>query len=69
MNESETKMFDLLVIAVEVKEENGETMARFCSKLNEEVLIQMCKEDQESWNDIKETVNNVLTMIETAAKE
>lgn len=59
MNESEkqeTKIIDLIIIAAEVKpQEDGGSLVRFGSQMYEDLLIQICKEDQESWNLIKKS--------------
>lgn len=73
MNESEkqdTKIIDLIIIAAEVQpQEDGGSLVRFGSQMYEDLLIQICKEDQESWNLIKKVINDSLNKIETAAKE
>lgn len=73
MNESEkqeTKIIDLIIIAAEVQpQEDGGSLVRFGSQMYEDLLIQIFKEDQESWNLIKKVINDSLNKIETAAKE
>ncbi len=70
MNESEqqeTKIIDLILIAAEVKpQKDGGSLVRFGSQMSEELLIQICKEDQESWDLIKKVIFDSLDKIETA---
>lgn len=73
MNESkkqESNFYELILVLCEVvPQEDGTSKVRFGSKANEEALIQMCKEDPESWNLVKSVINDTITQIETAAKE
>lgn len=73
MNESEqqeNKIYELIIVCAEIElPRDGKTAVRFGSQANEEVLIQMCKGDPESWNLVKKVVNDTLNKIETAAKE
>ncbi|MBO5475537.1 MAG: hypothetical protein J5982_03405 [Bacilli bacterium] len=70
MNKSEkqeTKLFELMLICAEIQPQgNGEAKVRFGSQANEEVLIQMCKEDEESWELFKKVIFDTLDKIETA---
>ncbi len=71
MNESEkqeTKICELILICAEIQPPvEGKPMVRFGSQTNEEILIQMCKEDPEAWNLVKKVIFDTLDRIETAS--
>lgn len=63
----EPKIFDLMVVCAEiVPQGNGTAKVRFGSQMNEEVLIRMCKEDNDSWELVKKVIFDSLDKIETA---
>lgn len=65
--EQETKLFELMLICAEIQpQEDGKSKVRFGTQANEEVLIQMCKEDEQSWELVKKVIFDTLDKIETA---
>lgn len=59
----------LLVLAEVHPQESGESKVRFGTQAAEPILIQMCKEDPESWKLVKQVITDTINKIEAAAKE
>lgn len=59
----------LLVIAEVHPKEAGQAEVRFGTQTAEPILIQMCKEDPESWKLVKNIITDTINKIEAAAKE
>lgn len=63
----EPKIFDLMVVCAEIAlQGDGTAKVRFGSQMNEEVLVRMCKEDNDSWELVKKVIFDSLDKIETA---
>lgn len=63
----ESVAVELLLVCAEVAPaKDGHSMVRFGSQMNENVLIQMCKEDPNSWELVKKVIFDSLDRIETA---
>lgn len=63
----EPVVIELILVCAEVAPaENGHSMVRFGSQMNENILIQMCKEDPNSWELVKKVIFDSLDRIETA---
>lgn len=67
-NNNENIVFtELMLLCAEINQENN--TARFGVKTAEEILIQMCKEDPNSWQIVKKVVSEALEKIEAAAEK
>ena len=63
----ESVVIEFLLIFAEVAPvEDGYSMVRFGSQMNEDVLMKMCKEDPNSWELVKKVIFDSLDRIETA---
>ena len=63
----ESVVIEFLLIFAEVAPvEDGYSMVRFGSQMNEDVLMKMCKEDPNSWELVKKVIFDSLDRVETA---
>ena len=63
----ESVVVELLLVCAEVAlQGDGTAKVRFGSQMNEEVLVRMCKEDNDSWELVKKVIFDSLDKIETA---
>lgn len=64
MNES--KLCELMLICAEITpREDGTAEVKFGSQMNDEILIQMCRDDKKSWELVKKVIFDSLDKIET----
>ena len=63
--ENNTVVAELLLVLAEVNNEKHEV--RFGTKTNEDVLLEMCKQDPKSWEVFKNVIFETLDKIETAS--
>lgn len=65
--EAKITLVDLMVVVAEVNDEAN--TVRFGAKTNDEVLVNMCKTDSDSWELVKKVVEESIKYIEAKANE
>ena len=65
--EAKITLVDLMVVVAEVNDEAN--TVRFGTKTNDEVLVNMCKTDSDSWKLVKKVVEESIKYIEAKANE
>lgn len=65
--ETKIALVDLMVVVAEVNEEAN--TVRFGAKTNDEVLVNMCKTDPQSWEIVKKVALEVINYVEAKANE
>lgn len=65
--EAKITLVDLMVVVAEVNDEAN--TVRFGTKTNDEVLVNMCKTDSDSWELVKKVVEESIKYIEAKANE